>query len=739
MNAVPRPFALIGFTVFFTLSILYELQTGATVAAFAVFSAALVVTLLIRKIRKAKVFTVAAVSGLLSCVLLICSNCFVYQPIASLAGRTCDLTAVITSEAEMNYGNYYYDAKVTEIDGRTADFGIRLTFSTPPEADAYDSVSGRFTLYLPGSSSAEVLAANKAKGIYIAAYPDGEGYSVIATNGGNFIERKIIKLRNIIGDAVYRILPNEYGSLAVALILGDKSGISRETFSDFNAVGITHLICVSGLHLSLWSMLVLNIFRKTGLNEKLAAVISAVFVILFMLVAGMSHSVLRSGIMMLVYLFSILISRKNDSLNSLGFAITVIALVNPFSIGAAGLQLSVLSCLGLILYAQLLRPKIDELLDKIKSKILRESLRLVLSAFSVTAAASAFTLPVTLQLYGSFNFSVFAANFLCVTASGICMVLCMIGAVSGVFFPDIFNIFGFFGGLFCKYILAVSDFISRFDFLTFRMEQDKALLLICGILLLSALAVLLSYFGKTKPIMSVVLCAAVFCSGLLVFSSGEREETRIRVVDVGNGTSVLMDCRGETVLFGCGGTLYSGAYDTLNAIENIGGLDYLVIPDDEESNSAYALDILKNAKPKAMSYNTLPSGAELLVGGIEAYQAEELGFSDNIEILSAKINDSYCVLVKTEDISVLICFDPVKSFSALPEEFKNADVLITRSDYPADLTDYGVSYTVINAENSRGIIIQNELISKGIKSVSTAGCGDIIIRADNGDISIYRD
>lgn len=736
---MPRPFALIGFTVFFTLSILHELQTGATVAAFAVFSAALVVTLLISKIRKAKVFTVAAVSGLLSCVLLICSNTFIYQPVASFAGRTCNLTAVITDEAEINYGNYYYNAEVTEIDGQRADFGIRLTFSTPPEAEPYDSVNGSFYLYLPGSSSSELISANKAKGIYIAAYPATDGCSVIENDGGNIVGRKIIELRNIIKKAVYRILPNEYGGLAVALILGDKSGISRETLSCFNEAGITHLICVSGLHLSLWSMLVLNIFRKTRLNEKLAAVISAAFVVLFMLVAGMSHSVVRAGIMMLVYLFSILISRKSDSLNSLGFAITVIALENPFSIGAAGLQLSVLSCLGLILYAQVLRPKIDDLLDRIKNKILRKSINIFLAAFSITAAAAAFTFPVTLQLYGSFNFAVFAANFLCVTAAGICMVLCMLGAAFGAFLPGVFNVFGFFGGLLCKYILAVSEFISRFDFLTFRIEQDKAILLICGVFLLSAFAVLLSYSGKTKAITAVVLGAAVFCTGLFVFSSGERRETRIRVIDVGNGTAVLMDFRGETVLFGCGGTLYSGSYDISAAIEKIGGLDYLIIPSDKKSDSSYALNVLKSTAPEAISYGSLPSGAELLIDGIEKYPTESVEFSREISIKTENAGNSFCVLAETEDVSVLICFDPVESLDALPAEFRNADVLITRGDYPCDLADYDVTYTAINAENTRGILIQNELASKGIKSVSTAGCGDVIIRADNGEISIYRD
>lgn len=736
---MPRPFAVIGFTVFFTLSILYGLQTGATVAAFAVFSAALVVTLLISKIRNAKVFTVAAVSGLLSCVLLICSNIFIYHPVTSYAGKTCDLTAVITSEPEINYGNYYYDAKLAEIDGQKADFGIRLTFSTPPEADAYDYIKGRFNLYLPGSSSSELISANKAKGIYIAAYPSSEGYSVIENDGGNFIGRKIIELRKIIKDAVYRILPNEYGGLAVALILGDKSEISRETLSEFNAVGITHLICVSGLHLSLWSMLILNIFRKTGLNEKLAAVLSAVFVILFMLVAGMSHSVIRSGIMMLVYLFSILISRKTDSLNSLGFAITVIALSNPFSIGAVGLQLSVLSCLGLILYLQVLKPKIMDLFSKLENRFLKKFVKILLSAFSVTAAATALTLPVTLQLYGSFNFAVFAANFLCVTAAGICMVLCAFGAAFGAILPGVFNLFGFLGGILCKYILAVSDHIARFDFLTFRIEQDKAVLLICGALLLASLAVLMSYFGKSEPIVSVILCAAMLLSGLLTFSSGERRETKVRAIDVGNGTAVLVSFKGETALFGCGGTLYSGAYDTVNAIEKTGGIDYIVIPDNQEINSAFIINVLKSTEPKAMAVDIIPSGAEHLLHNTEIVTTDKTGFSENIKIRCEYVGDAFCAFAQTEDLSVLICSDPVENINLLPSEFKDADILISRSDYPADLADYDFSYTVINAENARGMLIQNELLSKGMKAASTAECGDIIIRADNGKLSVYRD
>ncbi len=735
---MPRPFAVIGFTVFFTLSILNEASTGATQTALAVFAAALVVTLLIKNLREAKVSTAFAVSGLLSCVLLICSNNFVYQPIVSYAGKTCSINAVITSEGTMNYGNYYYDATVTEINGQSADFPIRLTFSSPPEAEIYDFVSGDFKIYLPGSSSEEIMSANKAKGIYIAAYPIDESCSVADNDSGYFIGRKISQFRTAIKDSVYRILPNEYGGLAAALILGDKSGISSETLSVFNKIGITHLICVSGLHLSLWSLLVLTIFRKTGLNEKVAAVISAFFVIFFMLVAGMTYSVVRAGIMMLVYLFSIVVMRKSDPLNSLGLAITVIALENPFSIGSAGLQLSVLSTLGLILYSQTFRPKISEMTGRINNSILKKSVNILISVFSVTGAATALTVPVTLQLYSSFNFAVFISNFLCVTAAGVCMVLCAAGAAFGAFLPHIFNPFGFLGGFLCKYLFAVSKIISKFDFLTFRIEQDKALVLIAGVVLIAAFAVLLAYFGKPKPVVAVAMSFILFFGGLSVFSSSAKKETVIRITDCGNGTAVLMSHNGENILFGCGGTLYSGAYDILKSAEEAGGIDCLIVPDDKEENSAYLINVLKSTNPELIFADSMPMGAELLTGDSTVCKTDKLQQIGNIGIKSCYAGEAFCSFAQTEDLSVLICFGPIKEIELLPTEFSNADVVISRSDYPYDLMDYNVKYSVINAENTRGMTIQNELISNGMKCAATAECGDIIIRARDGDISTYR-
>ncbi len=736
---VPRPFAVIGFTVFFTLSILNQADTGATVAAIAVFSVALVVTLLLKQIREAKVLPVACVSGILACALLICSNVFIYYPATGYAGKTCDLTARLTSDVQMNYGNYYYEAEVISIDGQDADLNIRLTFSSHPELQAFDVLSGKFNVYLPGTTNDDILFSNKAKGLYLAAYPDDELFTVTERNVSGFIEETVYNVRNAVKDSVYKMLPNEYGGLAVALILGDKSGISRETLADFNEIGITHLICVSGLHLSLWSYFIFSLFKRLKLNEKFSAVISALFVVFFMLVAGMTYSVVRAGIMMLIYLLSVVLSRQRDSLNSLGFAVTVLALENTFSIGALGLQLSVLSTAGLVLYFQFLQPLIFEKIDKFKICFLIKGIKAIISSIAVTAAAVCFTLPISLTLYKSFNFAVFISNFLTVTPAGITMVMCGLGALINVFISGIFNLPAFIGGLLCKYLIWISGIIAEVDFLTFRIENDKAYLLIAGIFLVSSLAVLFAYYGKPRPLTALLLCSTMFLSGLFIFSRFEKEETRINIVDCGNSTAVLLKNNNESYLFGCGGTVFSAENKIIDAAEFAGGADYIFTSYENEKNSSLLVQFLKNNKPVSVFSDELSSETKLLMNGVTLCPINDEINLNNITVNYYNVENSEGFSVKTDDIKIMICFDYINEIGKLPSESLDFDVLICRGDYPKDILRYNPEAVFVNAENSRGVIVQNELLARGINSVATAGCGNIIIRADNGNISYYRE
>ena len=736
-----RPFAVIGFTAFFTIAVLFNYETGVTVFALAAYTAALVVSTLIKNIRKRRTFPCAFAAGALACALLLCSDLFVYQPAMAYSGKTCAVSAVLTDNPELRYGNYYYKAKTLTVDGEKTDLKLRLSFSTPLESEPYDVIEGDFTLYAIGASREETLSSNKADGMFLGAFSSNGAYRLtnIPENEKPFA-KKIIDLRSEIKSAIYRVFPDDTGSLAAALILGDRSGLSAEVLGNFGKVGITHIICVSGLHLSLWSMLIIALLRKTGINKRLSSLAAAVCVVGFMFLTGFTYSVIRAGIMMLVFLLGDVMLKRTDSLNSLGFALTAIAAVNPFALGSVGLQLSALSSLGVILFNQYIWRDISDFIGRIRYKLINKAVSKVVSLFMISASAMAFTMPITLGIYGGFNFLSPAVNVAAVPAASLAMILFVCSVLFGSVFPSFFNPFSALSRLVSGFIFNLSSHAAKIDLLTARTESDKSSLVICGILAVCSVALIMTYYGKNVKRAACLLCTFIFTFSMLFFSAEERAETRLRVIDCGNGTAVIASCEGENILIGCGGTGLLSLGNICTAVDSVGGrLDAIIIPDDSISSSAFLNGVLSGYRPDEIYCGELPDGSSLLLNRSEINKFNCISYSEKFSVKSYNINNNYCVLLKNQDICALICFDPVFDISSLPEEFRQVDVIISRNDYPRGIEKTGCSLAVINAENKRGVTIQNELKSVGINCAATGGCGGVTVRADGGFVSAYRE
>lgn len=731
-----RPFAVIGFTVFLTAALLYNCETGVTAAALAAFAVALVVTLFIRKARVQRYLPCAFASGAVICALLLASNVYLYQPAVALNGSMHEIKATLISEPDLRYGNYYYTAKATEIDGETADLKLRLTFSEYPEAEPYDEISGTFSFYIPGSSSEDFIASHKANGIYIAAYPNRNSYSVnqIPESEKPFGKR-IIDIRIGIRNAIYSSLPDERGALAVALIIGDKSGLPADVYSDFQASGISHVICVSGLHLSLWSLLVFWLLKKMRIGDRVSSVICAAAVVMFMLVAGMSYSVVRSGIMMLVYLFSNILIRQRDPLNSLGFAVTVIALFNPFAMGSVSLQLSVLATLGIILCSENIMPKIKLKINKIDNRLIRKSVDFITSSLMTTVSATALTLPVSLGIYRGFNFASLGANLVAVPVSSAAIVVNALGAaVHSVFSIDFISKVG---GLLCTFLIRFADFISNIKWLVFRVEEEESLIIICAVMAVCIFALLMAYHGRPMPVFSCTVCGFVFVFLLLGFSFSGQRITKLVAADCGNGTSVAVSKGGETLLIGCGGTEFLAPMYIGDAVESCGGsIDALFIPEKTQYTSSFLKDVVSDYGVGGVYCSEPDFETKLIIGDIPVYDVNSDYNSKNFSVSTT--DDGSATLIKTEDAVILVCYGPIYDFTSLPNEFIKADIMIFRGDYPESIADYESDFVIMNAENFRGKIISDELNSMGIKAASTAGNGNITVKADDGFISAYR-
>ncbi len=736
---MPRPFAVAGFTVFLTVLFLADTSTGVMIAAFSAFIIALVIALLIKSSREAGVFPLSMLSGALACILLVSFNHFVYEPVIAYDGEEAYVTARLTDFLEIRYGNFYCQAEIITLDGVNTDIKVRLVFQEMPDVQPYDIVEGRVKFYRPGNSADEFLSANKARGIYLGAYFNdySEKFSVYNIDEAQKpFMYQVLMLRRGIKNAVYRALPDESGNLAVALLIGDKSAISDELYNQLTDAGFIHLICVSGFHLSFWANVIIYFLQKLRLGIRTSSVIAAVGVLAFMFVAGFTASVVRSGIMTLVYLASNVLSRKSDSLNSLGFALLVMALINPFSLSGVGLQLSALATLGIIIYNNHYAPKIDAFFN---NKCLAVLLKPISSSLLLTAGALIMIQPVSLMQFGSFSFIAVISNVLVTWAGGAAIVLSALAALLSFFVSFKYNVVAALARLFLRFLLFVAKVFSSFSALMFRVESDKASFLLALVFMFCAVAVFCAYLKRPKPVLSLVLCFSLFVSCVAYSSYSERNITRARVIDNGNAISVCITKNGESVLVGCGGGYFDSGYIISKALqEETDSVNAIFLPDSSPFTSAESIGIIKNFKPENIYSDSLSPDAKLLSAGrnLQAFSDKYIG--ENITVTSFKGEFGACSFVETEDVSFLILYSPISSLDEIPSDFKEADVLVTRGNYPKGRELSSFSLTVVNAENLRGVAIQNELEANNLKGIATADCGDIIIRAREGSISANR-
>nr|MDE6729685.1 competence protein ComEC family protein [Oscillospiraceae bacterium] len=139
----------------------------------------------------------------------------------------------------------------------------------------------------------------------------------------------------------------ETGGFLTGMLFGDKSGMDRHTKKALYRTGIGHLLAVSGLHLDFLAVCLGFVLKKCRAGRKLNFLIIGIACGLFAICAGGTVSVKRACVMILISQSAKLFYREPDTLNSLGIAVLLLGLENPFVIGQAGFWLSCAGAYGI--------------------------------------------------------------------------------------------------------------------------------------------------------------------------------------------------------------------------------------------------------------------------------------------------------------------------------------------------------------------------------------------------------
>ena len=225
-------------------------------------------------------------------------------------------------------------------------------------------------------------------------------------------------------------------ALMMAFLTGDQSDLDRTVKDAFRESGASHLLALSGMHLSIIYLVVskiLSVFGNTPavrFGRSAAIITGSAF---FTVMTGAVPSLVRAFFFILLRECALLTGRSRDGINIFCTALIMQLAITPSTVTSAGFQLSYLAMLGIFL---LYRP-IDRLWDRYGAGgdqtdgsgilcIITKTMRYIWSMCALSIACQTFTAPAVLLYFGTFPQYFLITNLLCIPLSNLIMVLSIV-------------------------------------------------------------------------------------------------------------------------------------------------------------------------------------------------------------------------------------------------------------------------------------------------------------------------
>ena len=220
-------------------------------------------------------------------------------------------------------------------------------------------------------------------------------------------------VRQKAGTFLEQELGKDDGAVISAMLLGEKSGLDEEQKSLYQRNGISHILAISGLHLTLLGMGVFRILKVILASNRQASVVVIIIMSLYCVFTGNSISTIRATIMFVLSLIAGILGRSYDSLSALGLAAILQLFMNPYVLNNSGFLLSFLAVIGVTFIA----PKLQELYG-VKRKFTK--------SLCVSLSATIATLPVLLWNYGTYPWYSVFLNLLILPPMSVLLFLAVI-------------------------------------------------------------------------------------------------------------------------------------------------------------------------------------------------------------------------------------------------------------------------------------------------------------------------
>ncbi len=662
-------------------------SSGASIARISVLiSAALLLTVfLVYYVRKNPkyIFLPCAIALILSALASHLSFGVIYNP-KDRFDESSEVSAVVTDiswgqysaslilKTESVNGERYRNRQVllriSSTEARDISVGDKITlngtFSDFEATDSFDTKSYYFSDHV----CCEITDITELE------VSDGESLplSYKLKNMREYVRRQAIMLSN-----------SRAGNLTSALLFGERESLSEQTSLDFTRIGISHLLALSGLHLTVLTLAISKVLSLLKVRKHLRYLISILFALLYMAFTGFSASVLRAGIMLIITYTLFLFAKAHDSITSLVSAVFIICLISPFSIYDTSLWLSAFATLGIIIFADIIKGRKSDM------SIPQETLHFILTALLSSVFAITATLFITSLTFNTISvispISTLIFSLLCeiiMYIGGIMLIIGKIIPIGKMLIPIV------------DFTEALASLFAKPRFILVSTDYEFLKILIAILTISFFLFLILKVKEKRKFIAFIVLLFVAINVTAVIISAENYRENDILYSSEQHSDSILVKSNNEVCLVNCAMFTKSSGKKAVNLLksEHIYSLDKYIVTGYSWSLPDNIETLLSNISTTAV-YVPLPRSSDE---------------SDILEMLFARLSDFNAKLVVFNDEEGVACgeFSLYRDYASLYGEGSRCALRIygggsTYTYLSSGMTDSDIDYPLSeNIKNS---------------------------------------
>ena len=374
-----------------------------------------------------------------------------------------------------------------------------------------------------------------SKGCALEITPTNE-YNI--TKVGKVSEKKWISLFERVNELAQKELDKrttpETADLTGAMLLGNREELGDKILRDFRRSGISHMLALSGLHVSIIIGLIDLVLNKLGIKKIFRCFALIAGAVLFLIITGFSLSAARAVIMACFVYISYILSTEPDGITSLLLSAFLIILFSPTALVDVGFWMSFLATLGVIVANQILSP----LHFRLKKKhILIQIAVKLLSAISITVAATVATSAFSWLIFGEISLISILSNLIFSIPAGLVLTLGLLLLIfSGI--PYITEAISYLLDLTVSIFREGTAILSSIDNVTVSMRYEFVKYIIPTMLLLTLILLLLKL--KRKWLVALPTVAAIMAFFVCVTVYNHTNDGVVKVTYYKNQSSEIL-------------------------------------------------------------------------------------------------------------------------------------------------------------------------------------------------------